>query len=423
MPYATFVYRVDAGTASSPPTDLSVLRSPATSCSSCRRAIRASSRRTATSSYAKLVSVAPRGGTRVPSPRGDAASCGRRQSRRYADRRAGRELAVAARDEHERVGRGRAHDHVRLLAGQRLEHDAVVSPRDARAHELVARVVARAAAPRAGPAGSAARARAAPCSARSAGRDEELEADERRHRVARQPEDERRRRATPKATGLPGLTATRQNTSSTPSSAAMPRTRSCGPTETPPEVTSTSASSPRSSAARSRRRRRRPAGSTLDVGARTARAARRAGACSTRRSRPGASGSPGRAQLAAGREHGDARPARAGDRARCPTAASAPSCGGAEHASRDRDDVARARVAAARTHVRAGRDRLDRRRRRRPLGDARSGRRRRRPRARRRRSRCTIASPAPSGRRPGAPGGRLRRRRGSAPGRRPARTA
>ncbi len=41
---------------------------------------------------------------------------------------------------------------------------------------------------------------------------------------------------TPKETGLPGRTATRQNTSSTPRSASIRRTRSCGPTDTPPEV-------------------------------------------------------------------------------------------------------------------------------------------------------------------------------------------
>ena len=46
---------------------------------------------------------------------------------------------------------------------------------------------------------------------------------------------------TPNATGLPGFTATRQKTSSTPSSPRMRRTRSCGPTDTPPDVTRTSA--------------------------------------------------------------------------------------------------------------------------------------------------------------------------------------
>src|SRR5262249_15018607 len=46
----------------------------------------------------------------------------------------------------------------------------------------------------------------------------------------------------PKDTGLPGLTDTPQKISSAPRPAATLRTRSCGPTETPPEVTSTSLS-------------------------------------------------------------------------------------------------------------------------------------------------------------------------------------
>ena len=60
---------------------------------------------------------------------------------------------------------------------------------------------------------------------------------------------EARRRAsaprTPNASGLPGRIATPQKTSSTPSRACDRRTRSWGPTETPPDVTSTSASSAR----------------------------------------------------------------------------------------------------------------------------------------------------------------------------------
>ena len=66
-------------------------------------------------------------------------------------------------------------------------------------------------------------------------------------RAARRPACAPGRRTT---TGLPGLTATRQKTSSTPSSAPIRRTRSCGPTDTPPEVTSRSASRPRESASR-----------------------------------------------------------------------------------------------------------------------------------------------------------------------------
>ena len=104
---------------------------------------------------------------------------------------------------------------------------------------------------------------------------------------------------TPKESGLPGLTATPQKTSSTPSSAAIRRTRSCGPTETPPEVTRTSAVEPRArarsvcglvvaarrGAARPRRRPRRArprssGGSTRRSG--PARAARRARAARSR---------------------------------------------------------------------------------------------------------------------------------------------
>ena len=46
--------------------------------------------------------------------------------RQVADVRTRRQLALAARDEHERVGLGGADDHVRLLAADRREHDAVV---------------------------------------------------------------------------------------------------------------------------------------------------------------------------------------------------------------------------------------------------------------------------------------------------------
>ena len=60
----------------------------------------------------------------------------------------------------------------------------------------------------------------------------------------------------PNQVGLPGWSATRQNTSSTPSSASAGLTWSCGPTDTPPEMITTSArssaaASPASVAARS----------------------------------------------------------------------------------------------------------------------------------------------------------------------------
>src|SRR6266516_3941871 len=57
------------------------------------------------------------------------------------DRGAGSQLAVTAGDQHERVGGGGADDHVRLLAGERLEPDStVVTELLPRANELVARL-------------------------------------------------------------------------------------------------------------------------------------------------------------------------------------------------------------------------------------------------------------------------------------------
>ncbi len=52
----------------------------------------------------------------------------------------------------------------------------------------------------------------------------------------------------PNQIGLPGLIFTRQKTSSTPQASNAGRTWSCGPTETPPLTTSTSAASPASTA-------------------------------------------------------------------------------------------------------------------------------------------------------------------------------
>ena len=53
----------------------------------------------------------------------------------------------------------------------------------------------------------------------------------------------------PNHIGLPGLIRTRQSTSSTPHASNAGLTWSCGPTETPPETTSTSPARPRSTAA------------------------------------------------------------------------------------------------------------------------------------------------------------------------------
>ena len=51
--------------------------------------------------------------------------------------------------------------------------------------------------------------------------------------------------ARPNQVGLPGCSATRQNTSSTPSAASAGLTWSCGPTDTPPETSTTSDSAER----------------------------------------------------------------------------------------------------------------------------------------------------------------------------------
>ena len=139
---------------------------------------------------------------------------------------------------------------------------------------------------------------------------EEHAADERRDRVARagrrraSARGRRRRAASPASRTRPRRPPRR------PSSASIRRTRSCGPTETPPEVTRTSCSRPRSIAARwaasssatdasgttsapaeaEQRRQHRPV-RLVDL---------------TRRERIARA-----AQLRAGREHGDPRPARA----------------------------------------------------------------------------------------------------------------
>ena len=90
---------------------------------------------------------------------------------------------------------------------------------------------------------------AAPCSASSAGRTKSSKPTSAETGLPGSPNTSVAPR-TPNEIGFPGRTATRQKTSSTPSSAPAARTRSCSPTETPPVVTSTSASSPRATAFR-----------------------------------------------------------------------------------------------------------------------------------------------------------------------------
>ena len=86
----------------------------------------------------RRIVLSSRSATARPSPAG--AGAGRRGSlaqRQVPHGRARRELTVASRREHERVGGRGARDHVRLLAGQRLEHDALAVDSQPRSQELV----------------------------------------------------------------------------------------------------------------------------------------------------------------------------------------------------------------------------------------------------------------------------------------------
>ena len=195
--------------------------------------------------YARLVRVEPRDGGAVrrraaPSPRAAGSAHARR--RRARRRRAGRARARRPRR------RGRSCATPGPATGSSTTPSS--GRRRAGAEELVARrrCVAR-------------RRARVPCRTARAGIGRALEGEHvragrrARSRRATRPGCPAARtrasaRATPNETGLPGWTATRQNTSSTPSSASIRRTRSCGPTETPPDVTSTSARGPCSSASR-----------------------------------------------------------------------------------------------------------------------------------------------------------------------------
>ncbi len=122
-------------------------------------------------------------------------------------------------------------------------------PTRSRAREqLVARGFARHRAPRASPARTGAAGRRRP-GGRARRPHEELEADERRDRVPGQPEDERPVRHAERDRLRPASRPRPRSTSSTPSSASIAGRDRAGPTETPPEVTSTSSSSPRASLA------------------------------------------------------------------------------------------------------------------------------------------------------------------------------
>ena len=156
----------------------------------------------------------------------------------------------------------------------------------------------------------------------------------------------------PNASGFPGFTATPQKTSSTPSSASTRRTRSCGPTETPPELTRTSASSPRSSASPVRLRIVRDRPEPLD---------QRAGGRERRREHravrlvdlPRPERLARRAQLGARAQHGDPAAAARTTTSAIPAAASAPTCAAPSRVPAGEQRLARAHVAADRPDVRS----------------------------------------------------------------------
>ena len=285
--------------------------------------------------------------------------------REEADEAARLELAVAARHVDERVRRGRADDHVRLLPDDRLEHDT---------RRVVDRATARTNSSRCGlrrnavdvtPAHVARRRRSDRALEREErGRHEDERPDERRDRVPGKPEDER---AAADAEGerLPGLDrdAPEDLLDAELGSDRAARGRAA-PTETPPDVTSTSAletARDRARDARLRRPRRRAARRPRRPRARERR--RRASRRSTRRSdrrraaRPAAGARCPVATIATrGRVRaGDLADTRRGQRTDLRGAETR--AGGDARPSPARD------VAAARTHVLAGATALaDRRR-------------------------------------------------------------
>ena len=104
--------------------------------------------------------------------------------------RARSELTVSTWNVDERICGGRAHDHVRFLSCQRLEHERLSLHARAGAHELVAFLVASQA-NREPPRLEARQGIREPLQGSKCGLDEELAADESGHRVSGQAEDER----------------------------------------------------------------------------------------------------------------------------------------------------------------------------------------------------------------------------------------
>ena len=146
------------------------------------------------------------------------------------------------------------------------------------------------------------------------------------------------RRAAPRRTtaACPGLWATRQNTSRTPSASSAGLTWSCGPTDTPPDETTTSAAAIAAGegalGGRRGRRARSPADDHLGAGPRRLGGDRgRVRLVDLARLER----LPGRHQLAAGGQHRDPRPVATSPRSQ-PDAAIAASTAGVSTPSRPR---------------------------------------------------------------------------------------
>ena len=216
----------------------------------------------------------------------------RLREREIANGSARWDLAVATRNVDESVRRRGVHDHVRLLTGDGLEESVAILDRLPRSSELVSLRVATNGASRRTDAGRRAPGSVAPCRAMRAGATKTSDATSDDTGFPGRPKTNVSPR-TPNDNGFPGFIATPQKSSSTPSSDSIRRTRSCGPIDTPPDVTRTSAVEPALERGTVRAHVVGNRGEDFDLGTRTARAPRRSSDGSTRRSRPGASCSPG----------------------------------------------------------------------------------------------------------------------------------
>ena len=211
---------------------------------------------------------------------------------------------------------------MRLLAAERVEQVAVPAARRTSSSRCGVAAQPRGRGGRGGSAGPV-RARPAARAARAARRARTRRARRPGFRAAR---TRACRRAPRTRSACPGLTATRQKTSLAPSSASVAAHEVVRADRDTAGRHEHVGSRPGRARPASRRDRRQTGGNTVATRP-SARAARPGAVSSTRRSRPGASGSPGALQLAAGREHGDARPARARPPRRPRPRRAPPTCG------------------------------------------------------------------------------------------------